>query len=218
MAKKNEIKKSETEKKIFIISISIIIFLSLLLIISRNFGNFNNVRLRKNNKTIFSVSDLTVSNLKYGDTEDVILKQLGKPQKIKEDVQNVYKYKILYYDGLKLTLKENYADFMLVKAEITSPKYKTSRGIKVNNRILRVMRSYKVENSTGTYIYGNYTTNLIDNMDVKDPIYMGVRSNSEVVYINRDSVVSEISPNIARLVISYKYGKVTKITWSYDFK
>ncbi|MBQ9023777.1 MAG: hypothetical protein IJ105_00990 [Bacilli bacterium] len=208
----------KSQKIVFIVAVVIIVILSLLLIISRNFGTFNNISMRKNNKDIFSVSDLTVNNLKFSDKESKVKKELGNPTKEKEETENNYKYKKLYYDGITLTLKENYDDFMLVKVEITSKKYKINRNIKVNDKILRVMKKFKIENTTGTYLYGNYTIEQLNNSELKDNVYVAVRSNSEVVYINKDAQVSDGISNIARLNISYKHGKVSKITWSYDYK
>lgn len=217
-----EIKKvlfnKKNEEKIFIVSVVVIVLLSLLLIISRNFGTFNNVSIRKNNKEIFSVSDLTINDLKFSDTQKNIEKELGKPTKEKAYTENNFKYKKLYYNGLVMTLKENYDDFILVKVKITSSKYKINRNIKVNNRILRVIKKFKVENTTGTYLYGNYTIEQLSNPELKDNVYAGVRSNKEIVYVNKDARIDGNSSNIARLNISYKNGKVKAITWSYDYK
>ena len=210
--------KKETEEKIFVISVIVIIVLSLLLVISRNFGTFNNVSIRKNNKDIFSISDLTVNDLKFYDTQKKIEETLGKPTKEKSYIENNYSYKKLYYDGLVLTLKENYDDFILMKVKITSSKYKINRNIKVNNKILRVIKKFKVDNTTGTYLYGNYTIEQLSNPELKDNVYAGVRSNEEIVYVNKDAKVGDSPSYIARLNISYKHGKVTKITWSYDYK
>ena len=208
----------KNQEKIFVVAVIIIVFLSLLLIISRNFGTFNNVSVRKNNHDIFSVSDLTVNNLKFADNESKVKKELGKPKEEKELTENNYKYKRLQYDGITLTLKENYKDFILVKVEITSRKYKINRNIKVNDKILRVIKKFKVENSNGTYLYGNYTVDQLSNSELKDNIYIGVRSNEEVVYVNKDAQTGSAESNIARLNIKYKHGKVSKITWSYDYK
>lgn len=215
--KKNASDNSK-QKKVFTIAVVLIIVLSILLLIARNFGSFENVVVNKNDKSIFSISDLTVNNLKFSDNEETIIKQLGKPKKEKKFTNDIYSYKTLYYDGLELTLKENYNDYMLVKAEITSRKYTTSRNIKVKDRVLKVIKKYKVQNKMGTYLYGNYSTNALDNSAIKENIYLGVRSEKEIVYINRDTIVDDSKPNIARLNISYKFGKVTKITWSYDIK
>lgn len=214
---KNEIKsKINIPKKVFYISLIVVVILSLLLMISRNFGDFNNVKLRQNNKNIFSQTDLTIGNLKFGDKEQKVINELGKPTKTKSVQKNIYDYKELYYDGLVVTLKENYNDYILVKVEITSRKYKINRNIKVGKRILRVMKKFKVEHRLGTYIYGNYSVEELSNTENKENIYFGIRSNNEVVYVYRDSVVDGDIVNIARLNISYKNGKVTKIVWSYD--
>ena len=210
--------KKTKDKKIFTIASIIIVVLLILIIISRNFGTFNYVKVSKNNNNIFSVTDLTLNNLKFSDNEKTVQKELGKPIKEKKTTKGIYKYKIYYYDGLKLTLKENYSDYILVGCEITSSKYTTSRNIRVNNKILKVIRKYKVDNSLGTYLYGNYTVAALDNDDIKDNVFMGLRSAKEVVYINKDAKVNNANANIARLHISYSHGKVKKIIWSYDFE
>ena len=210
--------KEKTQEIVFIVAVVIIILLSLLLIISRNFGTFNNVSIRKNNHDIFSVSDLTVNDLKFADNEAKVKKELGDPKEEKELIEDNYKYKKLFYDGIILTLKENYKDYMLVKVEITSRNYKINRNIKVNDKILRVIKKFKVENSTGTYLYGNYTVDQLSNSELNDNVYVAVRSNKEVVYVNKDAATDNSISNIARLNIEYKHGKVSKITWSYDYK
>lgn len=215
---KRILRNDKNQKTIFIVAVIVIVLLSLLLIISRNFGTFNNVSVRKNNKKIFSIEDLTVNDLKFYDSKSVVEEKLGKPKKEKDTSKDNYSYKILYYDGLTLTLRENYEDFILVKAEITSDKYKINRNIKVGNRILRVIKKFKVDNSIGTYLYGNYTTDALNNSKVTENVYMGLRSNKEVVYINKDASVDNLPTNIARLNITYKFGKVAKIVWSYDYK
>ena len=208
----------EQQKKLFMVAVITVIILSLLLIISRNFGAFDNVRLRKNNKTIFSVTDLTLNNLKFADNEKTIKKELGEPKKTKTVTKGVYQYKIYYYDGLTLTLKENYKDFILVRVEVTSRKYKVARKLKVNKSIVSAMKKFKVQNSTGTYIYGNYSSDAIGSSEITECVFFGVRNKNEVAYVNRDAIVGDITPNIAKLNISYKHGRITKITWSYDFQ
>lgn len=210
-----DIKKN---KILLLVMIVIIVIFIAALIISKFYGDYSNVGLKQNDKTIFSINDLIVGDLEYGYTEDQIKKKMGTPIKEKSLKNDIYNYKELYYDGVIFTLKENYEDYMLVKAEITSSKYKTSRKIKIGDDILDVINSYKVENKNGTYIYGNYSADSLNETEITDNIYFAVRSKDEVVYINRDAVVGGLKSNIARLNISYKHGKVTKIIWSYDFK
>ena len=175
-------------------------------------AHYENANDEKKSKT-FSIEK---NSIKYSDTEEEIKKKLGNPKNEEEIENGIYKYKKLSYEGLELTLKENYDKYMLVKAEITSRKYKTSRNIRVKDRVLKVIRKYKVENSKGTYIYGNYTTKSLDNLQIKENIYLAVRNDKEIVYVYRDTVVLEERPNIARLNITYSKGKVEKIVWSYD--
>ncbi len=216
--KKKEIKTDTYKKIIIVASILAIIFATIILITNIN-KNYAEVTLRKNDKTIFSIADLTLGDkLKFKSTEKEVKKELGSPKKEKKYEKNSYRYKELEYKGLKLILRENYNDYILVKAEITKKKYKTSRNIKVGDKILKVMKKYKIENKKGTYMYGNYSTDALSESEIEDRIYLGVRGKNEIAYINRDEIIDGEKPNIAKLELSYKYGKVTKILWSYDFE
>ena len=216
--KKKEIKTDTYKKIIIVASVLAIIFATIILITNIN-KNYAEVTLRKNDKTIFSIADLTLGDkLKFKSTEKEVKKELGSPKKEKKYEKNSYRYKELEYKGLKLILRENYNDYILVKAEITKKKYKTSRNIKVGDKILKVMKKYKIENKKGTYMYGNYSTDALSESEIEDRIYLGVRGKNEIAYINRDEIIDGEKPNIAKLELSYKYGKVTKILWSYDFE
>ena len=211
-------KKLEKKQKVFLLVVGIIVILSLLLIISGLFGNYENVKLKKNNNDIFTIKDLTVNNLKFLSTSKDVEKELGKPKNIKEITKNNYKYKEYYYSGLKLTLKENYEDYVLVGAEISSGRYKTSRNIKVGNRVMSVINKYNVENEEGNYIYGNYTIDALNDNLVKDNAYFSYRNNKEIRYYNKDAVVEGKPTNVAELKFNYRFGRINKITWSYDIK
>lgn len=211
-------KKLEKKQKVFLLVVGIIVILSLLLIISGLFGNYENVKLKKNNNDIFTIKDLTVNNLKFLSTSKEIEKELGKPRNTKELTKNNYKYKEYYYSGLKLTLKENYEDYVLVGAEISSGRYKTSRNIKVGNRVMSVINKYNVENEEGNYIYGNYTIDALNDNLVKDNAYFSFRNNKEIRYYNKDAVVEGDPTNISELKFNYRFGRIKKITWSYDIK
>jgi hypothetical protein len=138
---KNEKKETKITKqrKIFALVVGLIVTISLLLILSGLFGNFLKVKLKTNKKEIFNISDLTVDDLKFGSTENEIVKKYGEPNKKEETIKNNYQYKIYHYKGLTLTLKEFYNNYILVKAEITSSKYKTSRNIRVGSKILNAI-------------------------------------------------------------------------------
>ena len=212
------VKNLDKKQIIFLSVVGIIVIISLLLILSGLFGNFENVRLGKNNKEIFTIKDLTVNNLGFLSTANDIEKELGKPKKVKEITKNNYQYKEYYYSGLKLTLKENYSDYVLVGADITSNKYKIGRNIKVGNSILSAIKKFKVEYSEGNYIYKNYTIDALNDNLVKDNAYFSYRNAKEVRYYNKDAVVDGYPTNIAELKLEYKFGKVSKIIWSYDTK
>ena len=217
MAKKN-VKKLDKKQIIFLSVVGIIVIISLLLIISGLFGNFSSVKLKKNNNEIFTIKDLTVNNLKFLSTSDEVEKELGKPRKINELTKNSYKYKEYYYSGLKLTLKENYSDFVLVGAEITSKKYTTSRNIKVGNKVLKVINKYRVDLPEGNYIYKNYTIDALNDNLVKDNAYFSYRNKKEIRYYNKDAVTEGSPTNVAELRFNYSFGRIKKITWSYDIK
>lgn len=211
-------KKKRDYIKILKISIIVVVILGIVSIILGNYKDYTEVKLRKNNKTIFSIADLKVDDLKYGDMEKDIKKKIGKPEKEKKIKKDIYEYKELYYNGMTLTLRENYDDFMLVKVEVTGRDYNVSRDIRIGNKIKSVMNKFNVENEIGTYIYGNYSIDALDESEITGTIYQGIRDKENVIYINRDSKVDGEKVNIAKMVIKYKKGRVKKITWSYDFQ
>jgi hypothetical protein len=223
--KKNEKKTKKTieqelkrDKLILKITSIIIVILLILLLASRNYREFDTVMVSKNNNKIFSMSDLVIDGVKYGTSEKEVKKKFGTPVKEDKTTKDKYSYKILEYKGLKLTLKENYSEYMLTGVEVTNNKYTVSRNIKVNDKIIKTIKKFKVENKKGTYLYGNYSVDALNEEEIKDTIYLGIRNDKEVVYINRDALVGDTVSNISRLNISYKYGKITKISWSYDFE
>lgn len=220
MKKSNKkVNKKKTNKntiKILVVAF-ILIFLIGLIVYARNFRNFSKIALRENNKEILKVTDLVVGDVKYLDKEKTIVKKLGKPKKSYLEVSKGYLYKIYKYDGLKLTLKENYDDYVLVGADVTNRKYKTTRNIKVGNKITKVLKRYRVDNKKGTYMYGKYSRSALNDHAVTKEIYLGYREKDVVEYINRDAIVDKTDP-VMKLNIKYeyKYGKVKKISWRYD--
>lgn len=213
---KKKTNKNKNTIKILVVAF-ILIFLIGLIVYARNFRNFSKIALRENNKEILKVTDLVVGDVKYLDKEKTIVKKLGKPKKSYLEVSKGYLYKIYKYDGLKLTLKENYDDYVLVGADITSRKYKTTRNIKVGNKITKVLKRYRVDNKKGTYMYGKYSRSALNDHAVTKEIYLGYREKDVVEYINRDAIVDKTDP-VMKLNIKYeyKYGKVKKISWRYD--
>lgn len=216
--KKNKKKNNNNNIKILIISF-ILLSLIVLIIYSRNFRNFSNITLFRNNKTIYNVEDLVVNKVKYMDKENIVEKEFGKPNKEKEYNKNGYNYKDKEYNGLKITLKENYGDYVVVKVEVTKRKYKTGRNIRVGNHITKVFRKYKVANKTGSYMYGKYNINSIKDKSVTKEISFGYRDKEKVEYVDRDSVTNIDEPTlIGKVIYEYHYGKIKKITWSYDIE
>ena len=215
---KNEILASR-QKQLFISYVLFALILIIMLIIFLSyFKNFGEITLRNNNKDIFSIKDLTINNLQYGDREKDVIKELGKAKSEKKERIDNYDYKILSYDGLTVYLKEYYNDYKLSKVEITSKKYYISRKIRVGKKITNVFKKFRVDNKKGAYIYGNYTNNSLYENEIDGNIYYGVRSNKNILFINRDARVDNLPTNIAKLNIEYKKGVIRKITWSYDIK
>lgn len=215
--KKKEIKEINY-KKIFIVSILLVVVLSIILLLMNKDKNYTEVKLKDNNKAIFTIEDLTVGNLKFGSTEKEIEKELGKPKKETEEIKNSYKYKKISYEGISLLLRENYKDYMLVGVEVKDSKYKVGREIRVKDSIVKTMKKFKVDNEEGSYIYGNYSVNALNEKEIKENIYMGLRDKKMVSYINRDTIIENSNINVAKMELTYKKGKITKIVWSYDFE
>lgn len=221
MAKKKDTKKiiSEDKKRyIFVAAAGVLVIISLLLIISGAFGNFEKVKLNKNNKDIFTINDLSVNDIKFGATSEEVKAYFGKATKEETIIKNNYEYLILEYPGLKLSLREYYDDYILVKAEVSSNKYTTARKIKVGNRIMSAIKKYNISISDSNYIYKNYNLEALSENLVKDNVYFAIRNNKEVRYYNRDAVVDGQKSNTAILKFEYNKGKITKIIWSYDFE
>ena len=205
-------------KGLMLTIVILLIILGIAMFISQFFEDMTKITLRKNDKTIFSVNDLIVMDLKYGSNIKTIKDKLSDPVKEEDFKENSYNYKKLSYDGLILTLKENYDDFILVKAEITNKKYKIGRKIHVGDSILTTVKKFKIDNKKGTYIYGNYTIDALNTNETSGQIYFGIRNEKQVIYVNRDSLVDGKNPYISKLTFDYKHGKIKKITWSYDIK
>lgn len=205
-------------KGLMLTIVILLIILGIAMFISQFFEDMTKITLRKNDKTIFSVNDLIVMDLKYGSNIKTIKDKLSDPVKEEDFKENSYNYKKLSYDGLILTLKENYDDFILVKAEITNKKYKIGRKIQVGDSILTTVKKFKIDNKKGTYIYGNYTIDALNTNETSGQIYFGIRNEKQVIYVNRDSLVDGKNPYISKLTFDYKHGKIKKITWSYDIK
>ena len=203
--------------RIIIALVTVILFILLLLIfVINSFKNYGQIKLTTNKENIFTYEDLVINDLKYGSKEEEIKKYFGSPKEIKENKKGIYKYKTLTYDGVKLTLKENYEEYILVKVEVTKGSINLSRNIKVGNKITKVFDNFRVDNSSGAYLYGNYKKEALSDKEIKNNIYFGIRTNKNVLYVNRDSVIDDLPTNTATLNIEYDHGTIKKITWSYD--
>lgn len=196
---------------------SIIIILLIVLLLNITDSDVINIKLKSNNKEIFTVNDLVINNIKFGSTEKKVKKEFGKPKSVDIIRKNSFKYKIYNYRKLKLTLRENYSNYILVGVEVESSRYKTSRNIRVGTKATKVLNSYKIKNKTGSYLYGNYKLNSLKNTDTKDNIYLGVRTNKQIMYVNRDKVLDSPYVNTAQIIYNYNDGRITKIKWLYDF-
>ena len=220
--KKNDIKTTQTDinirKKMTVGLAILILFVFVLILRSTFFKNFAEMHLDTNKKEIFSIKDLTVGNLKYGNSEETVKKELGNPKSEKEKIIGQYNYKILEYNGLKVTLKENYDNYILTKVNITSNKYTGPRDLKVGNKITKAFSNFNVENSTGAYLYGNHVKEALKQKEVTENVYFGIRTSENILYVNRDDIVDWIKTNISKLDIKYSGGKINEIIWSYDIE
>lgn len=213
--KKNRDEKSN-KKKIIIVSFILLLIIGLM-IYAENFRNFSSIYLMKNKKEMLDINDLVVGDIKYLDNEKKVNSVLGKPNTESTKIIGSYQYKIKKYDGLIVTMKENYDDFVVVKIELTSKKYKTGRNIKIGDGITKVLRNYRVDNSRGTYMYGNSKIDALNDKSLTKTLYTGYRDKEKVEYAVRDSISDRNSPVlIERITYEYTRGKIKKITWSYD--
>ena len=204
-----------------LLTILLLAVLMFLIIYVRNFRNFADIKLNTNKKDIFTLSDLKINDLKYASTEEEIYKSLGKTKDIEEYSMNGFNYKILRYKNLNLTVREYYDDYILVGVETTSSRYKISRGLRVGSNINSVFNKYRISYKTGSYLYGNYNYEELSEKNIKENIYMGIRTKSKVSYYNKDAKSdSDTFPldSIVKMVYEYRNGTVTKISWSYDYE
>lgn len=206
-------------KKTSLLCIFVLFVVITAIFLSRFFNDYSKISLLKNNKEIFNVKDLTLDKLDYISKEEDVEKLYGKPNNTKSFDRNGIKYKINKYDGLEITLKEYYDTYKISKVVVTSKKYNVSRNIKVGYRIVKIMNKFYILNKKGSYMYGNYSSDSLENETISDNIIYGKRTKNTVEYINRDKKLSDnidMPTNISKLIINYKNGKVTKIMWSYD--
>ena len=194
----------------------LVIVIVLAILIASYFKDYGKSPLTPNNNAVFTVDDLRLDSLKYGSTEKEVLEKYGKPKSTKEETKDIYKYKVLEYSSMTLTLKENYNDYILCKVEVTSNKYTLSRGVKVGKKITYVFNNFYVENALSAYLYGNYTNKALNDKEVTDNIRYGVRTSENVLFVNRDSLLSNLHTNMAQMNIIYNHGRITKISGSYD--
>lgn len=216
--KKNKVHYNKKDIKV-ILGIIVLFFLIFLIIYVRNFRNFGEVKLNTNKKDIFTISDLKINNLKYSSTEEEVIEAFGKAKKVDNYSFNGFNYKKFEYDELNLTLREYYDDYILVGVETTSSRYKISRGVRVGSNIARVMNKYKIDNKTGSYLYGNY--NYEEMNEKSDNVYMGIRTKLKVSYYNKDAKADNDTfpmDSIQKMEFEYKNGTVYKISWSYDYE
>ena len=210
--------KKNIKTLLTILLLSVLMFL---IIYVRNFRNFADIKLNTNKKDIFTLSDLKINDLKYASTEEEIYKSLGKTKDIEEYSMNGFNYKILRYKNLNLTVREYYDDYILVGVETTSSRYKISRGLRVGSNINSVFNKYRISYKTGSYLYGNYNYEELSEKNIKENIYMGIRTKSKVSYYNKDAKSDNDTfplDSIVKMVYEYRNGTVTKISWSYDYE
>lgn len=221
MTKKNSKKKEfkPANKSVILLAIFILFIVIMAIFLSSILSDYSKIRLSKNNKEEFNVSNLTIDNLNYMSNESDVIKKYGDPKKQSKKNIDGYNYKIFEYEDLKITLREYYDTYVICKVETTSNNYIVS-GIKVGDSVIGTINKYKVSNKKSNYLYGNYSSSALDDETITDTIKFGKRSKTTLLYVNRDEVLKnvDIPSNISKLIIKYKNGRVRKITWSYDFK
>lgn len=197
----------------------IAIFIYIIIILINGYKEYININLKNNTNPIFTISDISVSNLRYGDIESTAKTIFGNPNKIESFKDKDRYYKTYYYDGLKLTFKKHNNSYSFMKAIVTSEDYLISRGIRVGDKINDVMNKFFVENVSGDYMYGNYKEKDIDGKTTKDNIYFARRTKNLVYYIYSNSPYDNefvsLKDDIAQLTIKYSFGKVKKIELMY---
>ncbi len=206
-------------KKVILLFIFILFILVMAIFLSSFFSDYSKISLLRNKDEMFNVADLTMDNLTYMNTEKDLVKKYGKPNSTKKISNGNFKYVVYKYNGFDVTLKEYYDTYSISKVEVTTNKIKLSRGIKVGDRIVKVMNKFRVTNKKTSYMYSNYSSKALKDDTISDNIYFGKRTKSTVEYVNRDKKLSDnidMPTNTARLKVNYKHGKVTKIMWSYD--
>lgn len=209
--------KSKIFQVIFCLLIAFIIYGIIVLIV--DYKDFVKINLKQNTNSIFSLTDISVSNLVYGDIEEVAVTTFGKPDKIETFKDGKQKYKTYFYDGLELTFKKQNDSYLFMKAIVTSDKYYVSRTIKVGDRINDVMNKFFVEDTKGEYMYGNYTENELDGKSVKENVFFGHRTKNLVYYIHMDTPYkngyASLKDDIAQLTMKVSLGKVKRIELMY---
>lgn len=184
-----------------------------------NYKDYTSVKLNKNTNSIFTITDLSVRNLVYGDLEDVAITDFGKPNSIEKFKDGKYSYKTYYYTGLSLTFKKVNGSYILMKTIISSENYIATRSIRVNDKISDVMNKFLVENTTGDYLYGNYKESALSSKSVNENIYYGKRESKFVYYLYMDTPYKQNyatwKDDIAQITFKVKHGKVQKIEWMY---
>lgn len=211
------------EKRSKIIQVLICFVIALIIygviVLVKNYKDYTNVELNINNNSIFTVTDLSVRNVVYGDLEEVVITEFGNPTKIEKFKDDNYSYKTYYYDGLEFTFKEKKGIYTLMKAVITSDDYLVARNIKVNDQINEVMNKFFVDKKTGEYLYGNHTEKDLTSKKVNENIFYGKRDNNLVYYLYMDipykNNYATWEDDIAQLTFEVKRGKVKKIEWMY---
>ena len=221
MAKKKSKKKEfkPANKSVILLAIFILFIVVMAIFLSSVLSDYSKIRLSKNNKEEFNVSNLTIDNLNYMSNEKDVIKKYGDPKKESKIEKDGYKYKVFEYDELKITLREYYDTYVICKVETTSNDYVVS-GIKVGNSVIGTINKFKVSNKKSNYLYGNYSSSALEDETITDNIKFGKRTKTTLLYVNRDEILKNVDmpSNIAKLTIKYKHGRVRKITWSYDFK
>ncbi len=218
--KKNKKENKNRNNLIMILTcfvIAVLIYVVMILTTSTN--NFKNKTLQTNTNSMFTMTDLTINNSSYGDLINAVETEFGMPLKIETFNDDKTDYKTYYYDGLKLTFKNENNSYILMRVNVTKAGYKVARNLEVDQNILDVLDKFLIINDKGSYLYGNYKEKDLRTKKVKENMYFAKREKNMVYYLYMDAPYvngyASLSDDIATLTITVSMNKVKEIEWMF---
>lgn len=221
MKKKKKENKKIFDSKIFqlFLCLVIAIIIYLILVFITNSNNFKDKILNSNTNSMFTMADLTIKNVTYGDLISTVETEFGKPLKKESFKDNKINYKTYYYDGAELTFKEDSGSYLLMKVKVTDRGYLVSRDIQVGDNINDVLNKYLIINTKNEYLYGNHKETELTGKKVNENIYFGKREKNLVYYLYMDAPYkngyASWKDNMATITFKVSMNKVKEIEWMY---